>query len=183
MTDEIRLTPRDPDLLPLGFEAGLHLSGQRDLFEDQDGKPQVGRTLTHSLEGITGTVEVIAEGKYRPHSGRADRLKTWTETATVVGPIDDHRQLARITHTLVRKVAAGTGRKGHSAPEVYLTSITVRPVRMRWRKPEPKPRPIYRERIKRKGRKVQVIYRDRSTGRFAKRGDWQKSTTSRKGRK
>lgn len=177
----LELHPSNPDALPLGFEAGLHFTGRQKPFSDvESGRALAGRNLDKALDAFgVGPITVEVTGRYRPKGGAPDKLDTWTESAPLAGSLDA-RALGAVVHALARRVAERQG-KGNTAPEVYFTGVRIVPPPP----PQPslfdviKPRPIYRERIT-IGDREQPIYRDRSTGRFAKRTDWAEATKARK---
>lgn len=177
----LELHPSGPDDLPLGFEAGLHFTGRQKPFHDvESGRALAGRTLDKALSAFgVGPVTVEVTGRYRAKGGDPGKLDDWTERTQLAGSLDP-RALGAVVHGLARRVAERQG-KGNTAPEVYFTGLRIIPPAP----PQPslfdvpKPRPIYRERITIQGHD-QAIYRDRSTGRFAKRTDWADATKARK---
>ncbi len=177
----LTLHPTTPSDLPLGFEAGLYLAGKKKPFADVDtGQRLAGRILDKALDDFgVGEKTITASGTHRPYGGDPRRLIEWSETTTVAGQLDAHT-LGMIMHTLARRVAERQG-KGQTAPEVYITEMDVRTIpKPPAPPPPPKPAPIFRERVTRATGKTQTIYRDRSTGRFARKDAWSEAVAQRR---
>jgi hypothetical protein len=175
----LTLQPSEPDQLPLAFETGERLSGRRSAFVNVDtGIPIAGRALDRTLKGFgIAPVDITLSGSYRPHGGAPDILLPWSITRSVAAGVDTS-SLGSIAHAMAREQIKAP--KGQTPPEIYVTEITLtqfKPIGAA--PPIPKARRIFRERTSRVG---QIIFRDRATGRFASRSDWNDAVQSRKSR-
>lgn len=167
--------------LPLAFQQYEHLAtGTATPFLDAGtGRPLRMARLDDALgaEGI-GTKHIAITLAYSDTGGGA--LQETTVATDVIGTLDA-QGLARVIHAQARQFA-GKKRPGESPPEMFVTAIAITT-----RKPKAPPKARRARGVK--GRPVRQyvkvrnprtgklasrpIYRDKTTGRFAKRAEWE----------
>ena len=167
---------------PLAFEQYEHLhNGKGYAMLAPDGSPLQGSALDEqlALEGM-GPKLVRVTLDYAD-TGAGDLKSTVLET-TALGTLDS-QGLARIIHAQARQFT-GARAKGNSPALMFVQGIEVAaPEQSKPAQPEPKPARTKRNAVRRQYVKVvskrtgktisRAIYRDKTTGRFAKRSEWQ----------
>ncbi len=172
----LRLSTPEPDnQLPLTFEQYEHLKGDKSAYVDGAGTPLSGAQLDARLraEGA-GKHTVTITGKYADEGGGS--LIDWSQTVPLAGPLDADT-LARVAHQTARQVIEKRSKKQGTPPEHYLTGYQINEGKPRkGGTKRTSKRAIVRQYVMNvtKGKKV-AVYRDRTTGRFRKRSEWEQS--------
>ena len=173
----VSLTAADGEL-PLAFEQYEHLSkGTAPAYVDAAGRPLFGDALNRALadEGV-GMKDIQIRLAFA-ESGADDPTMTTLRTRTV-GTLDAD-SLARLIHAESRNFT-GSRRKGESPALMFIMGIDVGAPRQApaTAKRSRKRAPVVRQFVKVPNKKTgklqsRAIYRDRKTGRFTSRAQWE----------
>lgn len=186
MTKRLTLKANAGDL-PLGWEAGERLAGQKREGPYRAGsKVLTGRALDERLAELgPGRKVVTIEGYYQPADKDTEKNLPMFTRRTELGLTIDSRGLGFAVHELVRRFRESEKARvgGKDTPkEAYVTAIHIRTI------PGPvgQRRAVTETRRKRKGgkvvkvteqviRDVRVAYMDTRTGKLVSRDTWERS--------